>query len=53
MVELTPIRITTPISVLRRSIRSAQAPRKAPNRPMGSSRSIVIMETRKAELVRS
>ena len=33
------------ISVVRRSMRSAMAPRKAPNSPIGSSRSIVIMAT--------
>ena len=42
---------TTTISVVRRSIRSAIAPRKAPNSPIGSSRSIVIMATMKAEPV--
>ncbi len=31
----------------RRSTRSTTAPRKAPNRPIGSSRSMVTMETRK------
>jgi hypothetical protein len=33
------------MSVVRRSIRSAMAPRNAPNSPIGSSRSIVIMAT--------
>ena len=42
---------TTRISVVRRSIRSAIAPRNAPNSPIGSSRSIVIMATMKAEPV--
>ena len=35
--------------VMRRSIFSAQAPMKAPNSPIGSSRNIVIMATRKAD----
>ena len=42
---------TTTISVVRRSMRSAIAPMKAPNRPIGSSRSMVIMATMKAEPV--
>ena len=42
---------TTTISVVRRSIRSAIAPRKAPNRPIGSSRSMVIIATMNGEPV--
>ena len=42
---------TTMISVGRRSMRSAMAPRKAPNRPIGSSRSMVIMATMNGEPV--
>ena len=42
---------TMAASVSRRSNRSAKAPRKAPNRPIGSRRSMVIMATMKAEPV--
>ena len=38
-------------SITRRSKRSTKAPRKAPNRPIGSSRSMVTTETRNGELV--
>jgi hypothetical protein len=41
----------TRISVVRRSVRSAIAPRKAPNNPIGSSRSIVIIATMNADPV--
>ena len=41
----------TRISVVRRSVRSAIAPRKAPNSPIGSSRSIVIIATMNADSV--
>ena len=42
---------TMAASVSRRSNRSAKAPRKAPNSPIGNSRSMVIMATMKAEPV--
>ncbi len=40
-----------PASIRRRSKRSTKAPRKAPNRPIGSSRSMVTTETRNGESV--
>ncbi len=50
-VELASIISTTMISVVRRSMRSSAAPNQAPNRPIGNSRSMVIIATRKAEPV--
>ncbi len=49
--ELAIIASTTKISALRRSSRSATAPRTAPNNPIGSSRSMVSMATMKADPV--
>ena len=49
--ELASIISTTMIRVVRRSIRSSAAPNQAPNRPIGSSRSIVIIATRNADPV--
>ena len=42
---------TMPISAVRASTRSAIAPRMAPNSPIGRTRSMPIMVTRKAEPV--
>src|SRR3712207_4903528 len=42
---------TVSSSAVRPSTRSASAPRKAPNRPMGRRRSMVMVATRKAEPV--
>ena len=49
--EVTASRPTTPASVRRRSKRSAKAPTKAPNRPMGSRRSMVTSATVSADPV--
>ncbi len=51
--EVRASRAIMPASVRRRSNRSAKAPRKAPNRPIGRSRSMVIEATASAEPVLS
>jgi len=50
--ELDSIEITTMISVIRRSSRSARAPMTAPNKVIGSIRSIVSIATMNGEPVR-
>ena len=49
--ELASSISTTTISVVRRCVRSSAAPNQAPNRPIGSKRSMVIIATRNAEPV--
>ena len=51
--EVASSAATTTISAVRRCIRSAASPIQAPNSPIGSSRSMVIMATMNAECVRS
>ena len=47
--DVISISMTTMIRLTRRSSFSAQAPINAPNSPIGSSRSMVVMATRKAD----
>ena len=49
--DVSTMLTVTRISAVRRSTRSAIAPRKAPNNPIGSSRSMVIIATMNADPV--